>query len=44
MHINSAINIANFLQDDRRWKTTDIQWKVVKIMAVTRPTAGPLIP
>ena len=40
MDINSAINIANFLQDDRRRKTTNI----VKIMAVTRPTKGPLIP
>jgi hypothetical protein len=44
MDINSAINIANFLQDDRRRMMTDIQWKVVKIMAVTHPTAGPLIP
>jgi hypothetical protein len=33
-------NITKFLQDDKRRKTTNI----VKIMTVTRPTKGPLIP
>jgi hypothetical protein len=32
------------LQDDRRWQTMNLPWKLVKRMAMTHHTVNPLIP